>query len=183
MGILYDNVTDEDWQKFAEVIGRQEILHLRLRFCHYDATTHRIVIVELPGHRHEKVYSWFDRQFGRQGHDDSLDGTGSATAEYIHKEADGSWTPNGRGGGGGDGGGAPMDKRGNPYPTVVLEVGYNQSLDDLRYDALQWLSEPSTVQIVIIVKMWDRKRTPPAKPTAISSPRWTGFGLAPAYLF
>jgi hypothetical protein len=161
LGVLYDDVTNEDWQLFADALEENTDFHLR--FFRYDSETKRISIIELPSLGHDRTSRWFSDQFAVQGHGDYLDSDGSSRAKSIHKEPDESWTPIGRPrvAPGGGGGGA-RDATGRPFPTVVLEVGRTQTLEDLRRDALEWLSDPSTVQIVILIKLIDRKDPGPA---------------------
>ncbi len=159
--ILYNEVSEEAWCQFATLLGADENPVLRLRFLRYDAATRRILIVELPTERHEKVRDCFTMEFAEQGHRRHLDGIGSVTAKFIHKEADGAWRPHGRRSENPE---TALDANGNAYPTVVLEVGDSESYQQLREDAHHWLSN-STVQIVIIVKITDRKKSlPPRQP-------------------
>jgi len=42
----------------------------------------------------------------------------------------------------------------NPFPTFVLEVGYDQSLTLLREKAAMWLGGNTTIRIVVVVKLY-----------------------------
>ena len=45
-------------------------------------------------------------------------------------------------------------------PTIVLEVGISQSLTQLRKDVEEYFKPNSQIQIVILVKVWDRSIPP-----------------------
>jgi len=43
----------------------------------------------------------------------------------------------------------------NPSPTMILEVGRSQTLADLHTKALRWLGANTTIQIVLVIKIWE----------------------------
>ncbi|KAJ6569640.1 hypothetical protein B0H19DRAFT_1257257 [Mycena capillaripes] len=49
------------------------------------------------------------------------------------------------------------------YPSVVAEVGYNQSISELRQDTSEWLALSSEIKLVILIKIY--KSDPSGAPT------------------
>ncbi|KYR01410.1 hypothetical protein DLAC_02000 [Tieghemostelium lacteum] len=52
--------------------------------------------------------------------------------------------------------GPQANNTGLPFPTLVVEVGYSQSLQSLNTKALQYLNPNINIQMVICVKIWNR---------------------------
>jgi hypothetical protein len=50
--------------------------------------------------------------------------------------------------------GAAVDANGTPWPTVVVEVGLDESVADLHADVQLWLGANTSVQMVITIKLW-----------------------------
>ncbi len=76
----------------------------------------------------------------------------------------------------------PCDTLGNPWPTVLVEVqfivislpmqvGWDETVADLHADALTWLGAGTTIQIVVIVKLWPRRSNGTAAMLAMSFTR------------
>jgi hypothetical protein len=149
--VLYDNVDYEDWKKFATALAliEKHRISYPLRFLRYDKTLSCIRVVDLSTNIHEKWEFWIVTQLVKQEHNE-LQGIGHTTAEYIQKEPDSSYIPIGlkvsdrfpR-----------MQRDGGAYPTLIVEYGHFETLEQLRMDALLWLLPPSTVQVVLLVKI------------------------------
>jgi hypothetical protein len=162
--VLYAGVSAADWSKFVTAVGSQEKPALALRYLRYDETTQCIWIVELPTRAHDRVNMWIDRRFAMQGHDNFLYGDATATSTVIGKQPDGQWTPIG----------LPVsdacDDEGNPFPTVVLEVGYSQPRGGERgvlRDIERWFTPPSTVQVVLAVMINNKRVAHPLPNPAV----------------
>jgi hypothetical protein len=52
------------------------------------------------------------------------------------------------------------DSTGGAYPTMVVEVGYSQSLPDLHQAAIQYFNPRTTIQIVLIIKIFGVRTDP-----------------------
>ncbi|GBB89479.1 hypothetical protein RclHR1_16180005 [Rhizophagus clarus] len=51
--------------------------------------------------------------------------------------------------------GAPAaDRFGNAFPTMMIEVGFSQSLPDLHRTAIRYLNQQTTIQIVLAIKIF-----------------------------
>jgi Uma2 family endonuclease len=48
-----------------------------------------------------------------------------------------------------------MDKFGGAYPTMIMEIGYSQSLPDLHQKLALYFSQETSIQIVLIIKIFD----------------------------
>ncbi|KYQ92574.1 hypothetical protein DLAC_06563 [Tieghemostelium lacteum] len=97
----------------------------------------------------------FNNNFTRN----SLGGTGSSDINFnagtvaipnnVSYQPDQSILPNGRVG--------LINMNNLPYPTLVVEVGYSQSLQSLHTKALQYLNANTDIQMVICVSIWPRR--------------------------
>ncbi|RIA87886.1 hypothetical protein C1645_853435 [Glomus cerebriforme] len=54
--------------------------------------------------------------------------------------------------------GQECDKSGWPYPTVVVEVGLSEGVKSLHSKARKYLSQRTTIQVYIAVKIFSRRR-------------------------
>ncbi|CAB4482606.1 hypothetical protein RhiirA5_502042 [Rhizophagus irregularis] len=52
------------------------------------------------------------------------------------------------------------DSTGGPYPTMVVEVGYSQSLPDLYKAVAEYFNQRTTIQIVLIIKIFGVRTDP-----------------------
>jgi hypothetical protein len=51
--------------------------------------------------------------------------------------------------------GAPVaDRFGNAFPTMMVEVGFSQSLPDLHRTVARYFSPQTTIQIVLAIKIF-----------------------------
>lgn len=48
-----------------------------------------------------------------------------------------------------------MDRFGGAYPTMIIEVGYTQSLPDLHQKVALYFSQATSIQIVLVIKIFD----------------------------
>ncbi len=51
-----------------------------------------------------------------------------------------------------------MDRRGTPYPTMIIEVGHAQTLSDLHRKVALYFNPRTTIQIVLAVKLNEPRR-------------------------
>jgi len=126
--------------------------------CHLIWENGSIFITELPTDKHERVSDEF-RALLRAA-TPGLYGNGSATYGPPNgwlAEADASFVPRGVPN---PGRGQPnaANSRGNAWPTLVLEVGWSESLQSLRTSAARWLGAGTGVQIVITIKLYPERQ-------------------------
>jgi len=126
----------------------------------YMADNGNVYFYEVPLDPHERtafeVMYRIREEWGAYGVADlaiRMGGYGSSVG-WI-KEPDGCFTPNGLVVGGG--GILSCDAQNKPWPTLIIEVGYSETIQDLYDDAQLWLGPTTSVQIVLAFKIW-RKR-------------------------
>ncbi|KAI9931540.1 hypothetical protein ASPWEDRAFT_395583 [Aspergillus wentii DTO 134E9] len=106
----------------------------------------RTLIVKLPMRPHEILIQRFNymflRESERQGDEESIDATGSETVEEspYAKEGDSGFLPR-----------RFIPGRDPKWPTVVLEVGLSQGLEELRRCARWWLGTSNGLVKVVII--------------------------------
>jgi hypothetical protein len=126
------------------------------RLRRYDSGT-QILIVTLPNDLHEELhlnlYARFYKQLVRDGTDEDWRQIGNATRRVQgHPGGDG---------GEGDSTGGPKPARQGPgnWPTLVIEAGDSETLNQLHADMRWWFSASNhDVQIVLLAK-FDHRRS------------------------
>ena len=131
----------------AKIDGARNRIGKYIRLTHY--TDEDLLIVKLPTAKHERAYFNFAKKvifkLARMGMpEDEFDFVG-ATTYYGHnssKQGDSAYKPLSR---------RPND---TDWPTLVFEIGFSESLRELRFDAEWWLKESGgRVKIAIIISI------------------------------
>ncbi|CAK4088231.1 unnamed protein product [Aphanomyces euteiches] len=178
------------WKEFERLLKHNEGRIRRWAFEPLEDGTDngQVVIYSLPTETHERtahrVYRSIMRQICRAGNDHDLDdslfcGSPTCTIGDLGQEADLALTPVGLS----VGGPILQSSRGFAFPNVVVEIAYkNDSLPRLRAKLARWMSDETSVQVAIGIKIFPtslnrtailRLRGPPAQVThvAFGAPR------------
>lgn len=147
-------VTNVSPNQFTEIERERETRRRKIRFRRYDSNS-RILFITIPTDVHEALhlglYMEYRDQLVLNGRQRSWRSIGTATrrAEEGHPGGDG---------GEADSTGGPKSERGSKgaWPTLVIEAGHSESLDDLQADMRWWFSASDhQVKIVLLAKYDD----------------------------
>ncbi|KAK4244440.1 hypothetical protein C7999DRAFT_43888 [Corynascus novoguineensis] len=149
-------VTNVSPSNFVDIERERERRGRRVRFRRYLADS-RILIITIPTTVHEALHlalytGRYIGQLVQKGLYESWESIGSATFRVRgHPRGDG---------GEGDSSGCPIPERAGPdnWPTLVIEAGVSESLDQLHADMRWWFSASNhDVKIVILAKFDHRQ--------------------------
>jgi hypothetical protein len=137
--LVFLNVTEKELEKLVE----NQIKSCRISYERNSGT----LVVKILGKPHEAANRSFagllTNKAIQMGLFESLQPYGGSTIDLdiSFKEGDSAWAPS-------------PPPQGNPWPSVVLEVGYSESQARLVNDAKLWLEAPgSQVRTVITMKI------------------------------
>lgn len=139
---------------FAQIEEERSIRGRRFRWRRYHAEP-QILIVAIPTGVHESLhqtlYLQYHSQLCRSGMEKTWATKGSATFPASHAWGDSAE---------GDSAGGPKpQRRGNDWPSLVIEAGDSESLNQLRTDMRWWFAvSDHEVKIVILAKL-DRRQS------------------------
>ncbi|KAK3943460.1 hypothetical protein QBC46DRAFT_419815 [Diplogelasinospora grovesii] len=147
---------DVSCQDFADLEKSRELRRRRIRFRRYYARS-RILIVVIPLSPHEilhtQIYDECRHEIDQMGLRYHWLNQGAATHRPQGR-------PNRGDGGEGDSSGGPKQRRaGGGWPTLVVEAGNTQTMEQLRRDMRWWFAASTNhqVKIVLLAKL-DRTR-------------------------
>uniref|UniRef100_A0A8H7KBE6 Uncharacterized protein n=1 Tax=Bionectria ochroleuca TaxID=29856 RepID=A0A8H7KBE6_BIOOC len=143
--IYVEDVSTEDFAKIEQARGERSKFRLK-----NFSPAQRLLIIVIPTFRHErshrKLIKLIENQITAMGLEDDWGEYGETTLRAEH----------GGGASEGDSGGGPSERDDNihPWPTLVIEAGYSQSLNALRRQMRWWFSASQhQVKIVLLVKL------------------------------
>ncbi|KAI8720430.1 hypothetical protein NCS52_00488300 [Fusarium sp. LHS14.1] len=143
--LVVQNVSEQDCIKIVDQ-RKKEKRHFRIKRYYSQS---RILIITIPTRIHERLHLCL---YGR------IYSAVEAMGLGFDWGPDGSTTlrptrgPN-RDGGEGDTTAGPASRASSDWPTLVIEAGYTQSMDNLRNDMRWWFSASGhEVKIVLLIK-------------------------------
>ncbi|KAI0835336.1 hypothetical protein F5Y06DRAFT_276684 [Hypoxylon sp. FL0890] len=144
-------VTDVSPSNFARIEEQRTIRRRKVRWRRYHAES-RILIITIPTRVHEFLHSVLYEKF--RDHVSSDDwATIAGTTFYTSRPGGGC--------GEGDSTGGPIPQRDgrDKWPTLVIEAGYSESLNQLHMDMQWWFTASNhDVKIVMLAKFDRRQR-------------------------
>ncbi|KAK4144222.1 uncharacterized protein C8A04DRAFT_36857 [Dichotomopilus funicola] len=143
-------VTDIDLEQVSEINREREQRRSKIRFRRYDVDT-RILFITIPNLLHERLHLQLYRQYIAHLVRNDL---GEAWAEIGPTTLRQQGAPRGSGGEGDSAGGPDPERSGlNSWPTLVIEAGDSETLQELHRDMEWWfLASNHDVKIVLLVK-------------------------------
>lgn len=150
---LSANNLDVSPSSFAQIEKERSIRRRRFRWRRYYVEPH-VLIIAIPTAVHESLhitlYMEYQSQLCRIGIQNTWATKGASTFQASHPEGDSAE---------GDSSGGPRPQRkGNNWPTLVIEAGDSESLNQLRMDMRWWFAvSDHKVKIVILAKL-DRRQ-------------------------
>ncbi|KAK3683440.1 hypothetical protein B0T22DRAFT_500965 [Podospora appendiculata] len=150
------SVTDVSPISFAEIEVEREKQHRKFRFRRYDSSS-RCLLVTIPTDVHEElhtsIYQLYMQKIVSMGLRDSWRTTASARCQ--------SQAHFGQSNKEGDSTGGPEPGRDAPtyWPTLAIEAGASESLNELRNDMRWWFSASNHEVRVVILAQFDPTRS------------------------
>ncbi|KAK4143060.1 uncharacterized protein C8A04DRAFT_12682 [Dichotomopilus funicola] len=136
---------------FTDIERERDRRRRKFRLRRYNSDSNTLFIT-IPTQAHEKlhtgIYEGYRDQLVRSGTESSWDTVASVTYRAKHNHPGGD-------GGEGDSTGGPMPERGakGAWPTLVVEAGVSESLNQLHNDMRWWFAASDhDVKIVLLAK-------------------------------
>lgn len=144
-------ITDVSPSQFTEILSERETLRRGFRFRSYHAHS-GVLVVTIPTLLHEKLHLGLYEIYRDQLCQRFMSRRWDSKGATMFRATD---SPAGGDGGEGDSGGGPIPERWglDRWPTLVIEGGYSQSLNQLHTCMRRWFSLSNhEVEIVLLAK-------------------------------
>ncbi|UZO04478.1 uncharacterized protein OCT59_024864 [Rhizophagus irregularis] len=143
---IKENVSLEEYLRY-----RENNVHASVRMYLWDG---KIIIYEVPSTPHAEVTGEIIGMLAAWNRQDFRYGTEANTnlGQGRNKEPDAYVRPKHRNPP--PQGALAADIYGNPFPTMMIEVGFSQNLPDLHRTAARYFNPLTTIQIVLAIKIF-----------------------------